>query len=82
MGSHLKKSGSLEPGPAAPSEAGTGVFLPKSQASDDTAIEPMATEMPCSESDGDSNISASECIVLEERQIRRGTLFCAFFRDL
>ena len=65
----LKKTHSMDAGTGVylPSESGTGVFLPKSQSLEDNT-ESTTAETPCSESDGDSNESASDCINLEERR--------------
>lgn len=70
----LRKSNSAEAGRGVflPSEPGTGVFLPKTLAQSDTT-EAMNTDVTCSESDGDSNESTSDCVMVEEKRLfKRG----------
>ena len=70
----LRKANSVESGTGVflPSDPGTGVFLPKTQASADQ-LEAMNGEMICCESDGDSNDSNSDCVLVEEKPVfKRG----------
>ena len=74
MKSTLQKSNSTDSGTGVflPAEPGTGVFLPKIQASADN-LEGMNAENTCSESDGDSNDSTSDCLMVEEKRLfKRG----------